>query len=180
MKSIEQLKPSITTLSGDAYPVEKWDPQLCQTMDMVIDVNGLWHHNGDVIKRERLVLLFAKVLTKRDNIYYLITPAEKLEITVQDAPFVMVDFDVENPGKPNQLIWLISNVGDRVPLSAEYPLETRGSEQRPYIKLWRGLDALVSRSVYYQLIDLAEQQPQKNANELLISSSTQDFSLGQF
>ena len=180
MKSIDQLQQLLTKLSGDAYPVEQWDPQFCQAMDMVIDVNGLWHHYGEVIKREKMVLLFAKVLTKRDGCYYLITPAEKLKITVNDAPFVMVDFELEVGENGGQIIWLISNVGDRIPLSAQYPLELRGDNQRPYVQLWRGLDALISRNVYYQLIDLASEEVQADHSRLIIKSSDQSFNLGQF
>jgi len=173
------IEQSLNKLSGDAYPLEQWHPQLCQPMDMVIDINGQWLHNGEVIKRHKLVVLFAKILIKQADDYYLVTPAEKLLITVVDAPFVIVDFEVEAAGLPEQVIWLISNVGDRLALSNDYPLVIKGDEQRPYISLWRGLDALIARNVYYQLVDMATELTTGGTNELLLLSSGSDFSLGQ-
>jgi hypothetical protein len=177
---LSAIEKSISELSGNAYPLEKWHPELCHPMDMVIDVNGKWLHNGGVIKREKLVILFAKILIKQAQDYFLITPVEKLQITVEDAPFIIVDFEVEALNTPQQVIWLISNIGDRVALSNDYPMILKGAEQRPYINLWRGLDALVSRSVYYQLVDLATEVTVSAGNQLVLRSSDADFSLGNF
>jgi uncharacterized protein len=180
MMDLSNLEQSIGQLSGDAYPLEKWHPTLCQKMDLVIDVNGQWIHQGDIIKRDKLVALFSKILLKQDGRYYLLTPAEKLEIRVEDAPFVMVDFEVEAPGTPQQIIWFISNIGDRVPLSPDYPLGLKGDDQRPYVNLWRGLDALISRNVYYKLVDLAKNVDQKQQQKLMLRSFEYEFCLGYY
>lgn len=180
MKNLSALEQSMSELSGNAFPLEKWHPKLCQNMDLVIDINGRWIHEGAVIKRDKLVALFAKILLKKDDSYFLLTPTEKLEITVEDAPFVMVDFEVEAAGTPQQVIWLTSNIGDRLPLSPEYPLLLKGAEQRPYIQLWRGLDALIARPVYYNLIDLAQDVQQPPPGKLLLRSCEQQFCLGHY
>lgn len=177
---LSAIEKSLNELSGDAYPLEKWHPELCHPMDMVIDVNGQWLHEGEVIKREKMVMLFAKILIKQSDDYFLITPVEKLKITIEDAPFVIVDFEVAALNTPQQVIWLISNIGDRVALSNDYPMVLKGGEQRPYINLWRGLDALVSRSVYYQLVDLATEVTVSTGSQLVLRSSEADFSLGCF
>lgn len=178
--NLSAIEKSLSELSGNAYPLEKWNPKLCQSMDMVINVKGQWLHNGEVIKREKLVVLFAKILIKQAEDYFLITPVEKLQITVEDAPFVIVDFEVEALNTPQQVVWLISNIGDRVALSNDYPMILKGADQRPYIKLWRGLEALVSRSVYYQLVDLATEVTVPAGSQLVLQSCDADFSLGNF
>ena len=178
MIDISQLAQNDTALSGDAYPLEKWHPELCQTMDMVIDVNGQWHHEGEVINLAKMVRLFAKILIKIEQEYFLITPGEKIAINVVDAPFVIVDFEITEPNTPQQEVWLLSNIGDRILLSAQYPLLLKGDEQRPYVSLWRGLDALISRQVYYHLIRVAQDAP--TTNTLNIISKGQQFSLGSY
>ena len=175
---LSAIEQSLNQLSGDAYPVEQWHPKLCQSMDMVINANGQWLHNGEVIKRHKLVVLFAKILIKQAEDYYLVTPSEKLLITVEDAPFIITDFEVEAANSAEQVIWLVSNIGDRVALSTAYPLVVKGQTQRPYISFWRGLDALISRSVYYQLVELATPRTTDSLTELVLSSAGQDFSLG--
>ena len=178
---IKQLEQALSQLSGNAYPVDKWQPKHINTMDMVIKSNGQWMHEGDPITREKLMVLFSKILTKNGDAYYLVTPGEKIEIVVDDAPFVVVDYTIENKGQDDQTVWLITNIGDKVPLSAQYPLELRGEQQRPYLNLWRGLDALLSRNTYYQLIDCADENTDFESNtRLLIRSQGQVFCLGEF
>lgn len=177
---LSELEHSVGELSGDAYPLEQWHPSQCHEMDMVIDLNGRWIHQGEEIKRDKLVRLFSKILLKDQGKYYLLTPAEKLEIKVEDAPFVIVDFEVVAPNTPEQVIWLVSNIGDRVPLSPEYPLTLKGQEQRPYVNLWRNLDALISRHVYYKLVDLADEADQQSPGKLILSSCEHDFCLGHY
>lgn len=179
--NIKQLEKALSELSGNAYPVDKWQPNHSSVMDMTITQNGQWFHEGDVITRDKLVVLFSKILTKRGNGYYLVTPAERVEITVEDAPFLVVDFDIEAAGTDEQVVWLITNIGDRLPLSSPYEVELRGQEQRPYVTLWRGLDALIERNTYYQLIDCATvNENAYGKSELLLQSKGQSYSLGVF
>lgn len=176
---IKELEAALNELSGHAYPVDSWKPAHQGTIDMVIKPDGTWLHEGDPIIRDKLVVLFSKILTKSQGSYFLVTPGEKLAMTVEDAPFLVVDFDIEEPGA-GQTIWLITNIGDKVPLSKEYTIELRGEEQRPYLTLWRGLDALIERNTYYQLIDNATEKQTNKGTEMQLVSQQQCFSLGRF
>jgi len=176
---IKALEAALTELSGNAYPLERWDPSVHGPSYMEIKADGSWLHQGDPILRDKLVVLFSKILTKQDDHYYLLTPAEKLVIEVHDAPFLVVDFIIEQPG-PEQTVWLMTNIGDKVPLSAEYTIELRGEAQRPYLTLWRGLDALIERNTYYQLIDGATEYECGDLTELKITSQGHQYTLGRF
>ena len=176
---LTQLEQIISSNSGNAYPLEKWHPSNEQVMDLHITANGDWIHQGSKIKREKLVKLFSKILIKEGQYYYLLTPAEKLRIEVQDAAFVIVDFTVEKNEHDQQVIWLVSNIGDNIPMSDQYPLQLRGDKERPYVKLWRGLDALIERNTYYQLVELALSQQTDDASaQLILHSDNVEFQLG--
>ena len=129
-----------------------------QAFDMHIDAMGQWYHQGDMIKRPPLVKLFASVLTRLDDgQYWLITPAERGVITVEDAPFYVVKMDVEDEGQSQQ-ITLTTSLDDTVTLGKDHGLrvETQDDGQpRPYVNIRGGLDALLARSVYYELAELA-------------------------
>jgi len=176
---INKLEAALDALSGNAYPVDQWQPNNIGTIDIQITANGQWYHQQGLIKRDKLVTLFSKILTKDSQQYYLVTPAEKLQIVVDDAPFVVVDFDIEQKGD-GQTVWLITNIGDKVPLSETYNVILKGPEQRPYIKLWRGLEALIDRTTYYQLIDCAREHQNDGETTMMISSQQQQFCLGRF
>lgn len=129
-----------------------------QEFDMRIDVMGNWYHQGDMIKRPALVKLFASVLTRLDDgQYWLITPAERGVITVEDAPFYGVKIDVENSDK-DQIIRLTTSLDDKVVLGKDHGLKVDlqdDGQPRPYVNIRGSLDALLARSVYYELADLA-------------------------
>ena len=84
-------------------PVHLWDPPYCGDLDIRIARDGMWWYLGTPIGRKELVQLFASVLKLEDGRYYLVTPVEKIGITVDDAPFVAVDFEIADPG-PAQTI----------------------------------------------------------------------------
>ena len=79
-------------LEGVIPPLDTWDPPYCGEMDILIKADGTWHYHGTPITRLRLVKLFAKVLIKDRNDYFLKTPAEKVKISVEDAPFLIVNW----------------------------------------------------------------------------------------
>jgi len=176
---IKQLESSLQSLSGNAYPVDEWKPQYCGAIDITIDAQGQWFHEGSPFLRDKLTVLFSKILTKDSDKYFLISPAEKLEISVEDAPFIVVDFQIELRGGA-QTVWLITNIGDRVPLSNDYSINLKGDQQRPYLTLWRGLDALIERNTYYQLIDCATEVTVDGGTHMMIKSQHQTFNLGRF
>jgi hypothetical protein len=141
-------------------PVDKWNPPDCGSIDMVIRADGTWFYLGTPIGRQPLVRLFSTVLRKdEDGKTYLVTPVEKIEITVEDAPFVAVEMHVANRG-PEQVLTFRTNVGDVVEAGPEHKLrfeQEEGSDGlKPYLHVRGRLEALVSRAVMYDLVELGE------------------------
>ncbi|MEH7828245.1 DUF1285 domain-containing protein [Gemmobacter denitrificans] len=134
-------------------PVHLWNPPYCGEMDLRIARDGTWFHEGAPIGRAPLVKLFAGILKLEEGRFYLVTPVEKLGITVEDAPFIAVDFTVSGSGR-NQDVTFTTNVGDDVPLGPDNPL--RMGDGAPYVMVRRGLEARVDRKSFYRLIDLGE------------------------
>lgn len=134
-------------------------PQI-QTFDIEIKSDGRWFHEGGEIKRMGLVKLFASVLScDDDGRYWLTTPVEKGEITVQDAPFVVTKLRQEGSGA-NQKIYLTTNLDAEYLLSSTTPLvmrQSRSGDTKPYILLEKGLSAVVNRSVFYEMAEIAIQ-----------------------
>lgn len=104
-------------LSFEVYPLEKWSPTSCGVIDLVIKKDGLWWHDGSVIKRDRLITLFSKLLCKENEIFYLKTPVEKIKISVEDAPFLIVDYEILRDNHENESIILKSNIGGKLPVA---------------------------------------------------------------
>lgn len=141
-------------------PVEKWNPPFCGDLDMEIRADGTWFYMGTPIGRAPLVRLFSTVLRKdEDGKTYLVTPVEKVGIRVADAPFIAVEMSVsERYGDP--LLTFRTNVGDVVEAGRDHPLRfTTGGdndELKPYLLVRGRLEALVSRAVMYDLVELGE------------------------
>jgi len=139
-------------------PVDQWHPERTDRIDIRIARDGTWYHEGDPIHRQPLVDLFATILRKDHDGYALVTPAEKLLIEVEDAPFQATDVEVKGEGADQQLLFTI-NVGDYVLADDAHPIIVEGTQDapRPYLEVRNGLRALIGRSVYYRLVDLAEE-----------------------
>ena len=76
-------------------PVHLWDPPICENIDMRIDREGRWYFMNSPIGRERMVRLFSRVLRyDQDGHYYLVTPIEKIRLTVDDKPFLIIDYSI--------------------------------------------------------------------------------------
>lgn len=138
-------------------PVHLWDPPFCGDLDMEIRRDGTWFYLGTPIGREALVRLFSSILKLEDGKYFLVTPVEKVGIQVEDAPFIAVDFTVEGDGD-TQTIRFTTNVGDAVLADADHAIRVEHSEDgepRPYLRVRRGLEALIDRKSFYRLVDLA-------------------------
>ncbi|MCR5877376.1 DUF1285 domain-containing protein [Phenylobacterium sp. J367] len=135
-------------------PVHLWNPAHSGEIDIVIRKDGSWVHEGGVIGREALVRLFSTILRKDPDGTYLVTPAERLKISVEDAPFVAVRVDAGDGG-----LTFTTNVGDEVTAGPEHPIRVEtgaDGEPRPYVEVRRGLEALITRAVFYELVELAE------------------------
>ena len=158
-------------------PVHRWQPERVGRIDIRIAADGTWYHEGDPIRRDALVRLFATVLRKDPDGFCLVTPAEKLLIEVEDAPFVAVALEVEGQGRDAQLLFS-TNVDDHVVADAQHPLrvvELPGGEPRPYVTVRDGLEARINRPVFYRLVDLARQE----GDELAVYSRGARFVLGR-
>ena len=135
-------------------PVHLWNPPHCGEIDIVIKRDGLWFHEGTPIGREALVRLFSTVLRKDDDGIYLVTPVEKLKITVEDAPFIAVRVD-----RDGEALRFTTNVGDEVEAGPDNPIrvemDDETGEPRPYLHVRRGLEALIARPVFYELVEMA-------------------------
>jgi len=140
-------------------PVHLWNPPYCGDLDIRIARNGQWWYLGTPIGRVELVKLFASVLKLEDGRYYLVTPVEKIGITVDDAPFVAVDFEVRGPG-PEQVLVFETNVGDFTEAGPENPIrvvrDPETGEPSPYVHVRRGLEALIDRKSFYRLVEVGE------------------------
>lgn len=138
-------------------PVHLWNPPFCGDIDIRIARDGTWFYQGTPIGRAPLVKLFSGILKREDGRYFLVTPVEKVGITVDDAPFVAVDFTVEGTGAA-QVLRFVTNVGDEVVAGPENLLrvarEGAEGEPAPYVHVRAGLEALIDRKSFYRLIDL--------------------------
>ncbi len=159
------VKPTADTLAASAKaasgkglpPVEKWDPPFCGDLDMRIARSGEWFYLGTPIGRKELVRLFSTILRKDGEDYFLVTPVEKVGITVDDAPFVAVDFEAAGSGK-EQVLKFTTNVGDVTVAGADTPIrverDSETGEPSPYVLVRRNLEALIDRKSFYRLVDI--------------------------
>ena len=143
-------------------PVHLWNPPFCGDLDMQIKRDGTWFYQGTPIGRPGLVKLFSNILKLEGGKYYLVTPVEKVGITVEDAPFVAVDFEVSGTGEAQGLRFE-TQVGDKVTAGPEHPIrvtrDVETGEPSPYVMVRAGLEALIDRKSFYRLIDLAVHRP---------------------
>ena len=140
------------------YPVEQWHPTRCGHSYMRIDAEGRWYHEGRPISRPALVSLFARLLRREpDGCHVLVTPAEMLDIDVEDAPLIAVEMASEGAGEDRALRFKIGATGYWEMAAAAHPIIVEAGEHgpRPYLTLDAGLRARIARPVYYALADLA-------------------------
>ncbi|MGB0920798.1 MAG: DUF1285 domain-containing protein [Alphaproteobacteria bacterium] len=142
-------------------PVEKWNPEYCGEMDMRIARDGTWFHEGTPIGRKPLVRLFSTVLRKdEDGKTYLVTPVEKIGIEVEDAPFLAVEVFAEGAGRDMALSFR-TNVDDVAVADKDHPLrvaiDPETKEPAPYVLVRGRLEAKIIRSVFYELVELADE-----------------------
>ena len=159
-------------------PVHLWDPPFCGDIDLRIARDGVWHHEGRPIRRQAMVNLFASILKREGDAYFLVNPVEKVRIQVEDCPFLAVDMEIIDPG-PGQKVVFLTNVGETVTAGAEHPIRvTGGDEPHPTVHVRAGLDALLSRAVFYRLVSAAGQHNENGAIITGIRSQGSYFQLG--
>jgi hypothetical protein len=137
-------------------PVHLWNPPFCGDIDMRIARDGTWYYLGTPIGRKPLVKLFSSIIRRDDASYFLVTPAEKVGIRVDDAPFVAVDFDIAGAG-PGQTLTFTTNVDDTVVASPANPVRVEiaaDGTPSPYILVRSNLWALIDRKSFYRLVEI--------------------------
>ena len=182
MEDPPQTKPAPAPPSSPApagrtgrVPVELRD------LDMRIARDGTWLYRGSPINRPALVKLFASVLRREaDGSYWLVTPAERGRVVVEDAPFVAVSLDIEGEGRFQRLIFR-SNLDEIVAAGAENPLRIETAPDgtpAPYILIRKGLEARLARPVFYELADLGAGETIDGETKFGVWSEGMFFELG--
>ena len=140
---------------GGLPPVHLWNPPHCGKIDMRIARDGTWFYMGTPIGRPELVKLFSTILRKDEDEYVLVTPVEKVGITVDDAPFVAVDFNRTDDG-----LMFETNVGDQMIAGPAHPIRVERDpdtgEPAPYVLVRANLEALIDRKSFYRLVEISE------------------------
>jgi hypothetical protein len=155
-----------TAVKTGPPPVHLWNPPYCGEIDMRIAADGTWFYQKTPINRPALVKLFASVLKREDDRYFLVTPVEKCGIVVDDAPFLAVEMQVEKAsdgGAPApQTLRFRTNVGDWVICGSDHPLrfdpEVGTGGLKPYLHVRRELWAKVTRALFFDLVELGEER----------------------
>ena len=152
------LRAAAASGEAGARPVDNWNPPYCGDIGMKIRRDGTWAYRGSPIGRIAMVKLFASILRKDDDgKTYLVTPAEKVDVEVEDAPFLAVEMAVSGDGR-DQTLTFRTNVDDIVTVDADHPLRFERTEPdgglKPYILVRGRLEALCTRAVYAELVQL--------------------------
>ena len=154
-------------------PVHLWHPDHCGDIDIVIRADGVWMHEGSPIGRPELVRLFSTILRLDPDGYHLVTPGEKLKITVVDLPFRAVAVRREG----GDLVFT-TEVGDETTAGSEHPLtvetDPETGEPAPRVHVRAGLEARIVRSVFYEMVEMGEVE----GDRLVLRSGGQTFDLG--
>jgi uncharacterized protein len=159
-------------------PVHLWDPPYCGEIDMRIASDGTWFYQKTPIGRPALVKLFASVLKREGDRYFLVTPVEKCGITVEDAPFLATGMKMET-SPSGRVLRFVTNVGDEVPCGPDHPLrfepETGTGGLKPYLLVRRNLWAKVTRALFYDLVELGEERSVEGVRLYGVASQGQFF-----
>jgi hypothetical protein len=159
-------------------PVHLWNPPFCGDLDIRIATDGTWFYLKTPIGRHALVKLFASVLKREGERYFLVTPVEKVGITVDDAPFLAVEMKVED-GAQGRILHFRTNVDDWVACGGDHALrfepESGTGGLKPYLHVRRDLWAKVSRPLFYDLVELGEERDVTGQRMFGVSSAGEFF-----
>ncbi|WP_169567919.1 DUF1285 domain-containing protein [Sneathiella limimaris] len=163
-------------------PVHLWNPDYCGDLDIRIARDGTWYYMNSPIGRKPLVKLFSSVLRyDEDGRYYLVTPVEKIGITVDDAPFVAVEMFHEGEGR-DQVLSFRTHVDEYVIVDEDYPIrmafEKETGEPSPYVLVRSNLEALIVRSVFYDLVELSTEEEINGVKRFGVWSSGKFYEFG--
>ncbi|AZL59898.1 DUF1285 domain-containing protein [Tabrizicola piscis] len=159
-------------------PVHLWNPPFCGDIDMRITRDGAWYYLGTPIGRPALVKLFSQILKREGDAYFLVTPVEKVGITVDDAPLLAVDFDATGEGR-DQTLTFTTKTEDTATLGPDHPLRVERDpstgEPSPYVLVRSNLWALIDRKTFYRLVDLGSHHAYDGQDWFGVWSSGQFF-----
>lgn len=157
-------------------PVHLWKPEHVGVIDMRIDVNGFWFHEGEPIGRDKLVVLFASILWFEGGQHYLVTPVEKLAIEVEDVPFLIHQMEFVDG------VWIATtNTHESIIIGESHLVELRLYKEQwlPYVNVRYDLWARVNRSLYFQWVDLALAEQGDESESLTLSSNEYVFEVAR-
>jgi len=180
--SLKDLIKALEDTEDGQRPVERWNPEYCGEMDMVIRADGSWWHEGSRITRRGLIDLFASILRKDvDGETYLVTPIEKIKIEVERAHFIAIRVDIEGEGKDQRLFFTtnldeVFEVGEENPIRVETDADTL--EPSPFVTVRGRLEAAMSRPVFYELVENAVEIEIPQGKQLGIYANRVFFPLG--
>ena len=170
LKSIDRQKDA-----AGLPPVHLWNPPYCGDIGLEIKRSGTWYYQGSPIGRIPMVKLFSSILRHdEDGAHYVVTPAEKILVTVEDAPFVAVELDVEGAGETQKLVF--TTLTDDVCLAGgdnpiRVAIDPDSLEPSPYVLVRARLEALIARPVFYRLVDLCVEETHKGERHLGVWSA---------
>ena len=172
------LLNSVNSIEEKYPPVHLWDPDLCVGVEMKIDREGNWFYQNSIIDRDKLKILFSRILKLEEGKYFLVTPVEKVPVTVDLAPYMIIDYEVDSD---HRNIILKTNLDLSIPLDNDHRLELKiiGDEHIPFVHVRNNIEGFISRSVYYSLIEIALNQDNGSSDQLTLKSFDCDFNLGQ-
>ena len=173
-------RQSVASSPGESFRRDRDVSGLCGDVGFRIGRDGTWFYHGSPIRRKPLVRLFASVL-RRDpaGVYWLKTPVEQVRVAVDDAPFLAVEMTEEGAGR-ERILRFRTALDEETAAGPDRPirvaLDARTGEPSPYVAMDRGLEALIARSVFYDLVALAEED--EGAGVLAVWSGGARFVLG--
>ena len=187
-QKVEQERRGLDAIAGGAReaackgppPVHLWNPPFCGDLDMRIASDGTWFYLKTPIGRPALVKLFASVLKREGDKYFLVTPVEKCGIVVEDAPFLAVELRAEQ-AEHGQLLHFRTNVDEWVACGREHALrfapEPVTGGLKPYLHVRRDLWAKVTRALFYDLVELGEERDVEGQRMFGVASAGEFFAM---
>jgi len=178
---LEGLTASLPKRSRGLPPVERWDPPFCGDIDMRIAADGTWYYQKTPIGRPALVQLFAGILRREDDKYFLVTPVEKVGLVVEEVPFLAIELRVEHDER-GHILNFRTNVDDWVAAGPGHALRfevTATGGLKPYLHVRRELWAKVTRALFYDLVELGEEREQNGKTMFGVVSSGEFFAMAE-
>ena len=151
--NISKITKSLESTKNTQFPpVELWNPELCEGQEIKINREGTWFYNNSIIKNQKLVNLFASVLRKDNDYYFLVTPTEKVPVKAEIAPYMIEDFKIHD-----NTIELITNLNYSFLLDQDNLIRLKEIEgiYLPLITVRNSIEAFFNRNTYYKLVDIA-------------------------